>query len=137
MKWFFLLLLLFIAIILEATITTVPLVFIILFCFAVVFHLSAIFLWSFLCGIVLDVVTFSPVGTRSLFFLLLLCLTFLYQRKFEIQSFPFVLIFSFLGSLLYGWILRFDYFFAQAIVAALIAVGLFFIMQKGVRQNKV
>jgi hypothetical protein len=136
MRWVSLFFLLFIAVLLESTVVSMPLVFIILLCGAVVFASPAIFFWAFFTGIVLDAMMLQILGARSLFLLLVLTVAFLYQRKFEIQRLRFILIFSFLGSLLYGWIFEYDYVLMQAIIASVVAGGLFFVMQQVVHSKK-
>ncbi|HSW87745.1 MAG TPA: hypothetical protein VLG12_01135 [Candidatus Saccharimonadales bacterium] len=130
MKWFPLLLLLFIAVLFESTITNLPLVLIVLFCAAVVLRNSTIFLWSFFSGIFLDALKLAIIGESSLFFLLFLTAAFLYERKFETQSMPFVLLFSFFGSVFYLWILGNNYIFPQAVLSMMIAFGIFWIWLK-------
>lgn len=90
----------------------------------------AILIWSFLCGLVLDTLTFQALGGRSVFFLLALVAAFLYRRKFEIKNPAFILVFGFLGSLLYAWIFGYDTMFPGAFINAVIGLGLFFIISK-------
>lgn len=129
MRGLFLFFLLFSAILLESTIVSIPITFAVLFCYAVVFTDLAIFAYAFFGGIILDALLLHVLGGRSIFFLVLLTVAFLYQRKFEIQRVRFVLVFSFLGSLLYGWIFGYDYVLIQSVISSLIAGGLFLIMQ--------
>src|SRR5579859_4109628 len=118
MQWFFLFLLLFIALILESTITTMPLVLIILFCAIIVFRKSGVFVLSFFSGLILDSVTLQTLGKSSIFFLIFLTAALLYGRKFEVQSIPFVFLFSFLGSTMYLWYFGYQYIFIEGIVSA-------------------
>src|SRR5579871_616076 len=98
MKWFIFFFLLLIAILLESTLLVLPCVFLVLFCFGILFRQAALPLWSFFAGMLLDILTFHTIGMSSLFFLVFFGILFLYERKFEIQSIKFVLVFSFLGS---------------------------------------
>lgn len=125
MKWFILFLLLFLALLLESTITSLPLVLIILFCAAVVWRNSAIFLWGFVTGLVLDSLLLQPLGKSSIFFIIFLTAAFLYERKFEVQSIPFVGIFSFVGSFIYLWIYGYKGIIWEAMVSASITILLF------------
>src|SRR5579859_116016 len=98
---FFLFFLLIIATFLEGTVTTLPLVLICLLCLTIFFRNLYLFIAAFFVGILLDAFALRELGETSIFFLLLIFLILLYQRKYEINSYPFVLIASFVGSLLY------------------------------------
>lgn len=136
MRWFSLFLLLFIAVLLESTVVMLPITFIILLCQMVVFTNSAILIWAFFTGIILDASLLHILGARSLFFLILLAIIFLYQRKFEIQRFWFVFIFSFFGSLFYGWLFEYSFIFPPALVSAVLSICVFSVMQvKFFRKN--
>src|SRR5258708_5097713 len=129
MKWIFLFILRCIALLLEVTITTLPLVLIILLCAAVLYTSTSIFLWVFFSGLLLDFLLLRTIGQSSLFVLIFLAMAFLYERKFEIQSISFIVLFSFLGSFLYVWIFGYGYVFLEAIICELIGVCLFLLMQ--------
>lgn len=129
MKWLIIFLLLFIAILLEATITSLPLGFIVLLCGAVVYKQTGVLVIAFVSGLVLDILLFRIVGTTSLFFLVMLLLAFLYERKFEIQSIPFVAVFSFIGSLAYCLIFIKSEILLQAIVSCIFTITLFLVLR--------
>ena len=119
MKYVFILILI-LALFIESSIVTYPLVLGVLL-MMVAFYKSSIVLWiAFFSGIVLDVLTFHVVGGSSLFFSGAMLLVFLYQRKFEIQSPVFVGVSVFVFSLLYGGIFIQRYAFFSAIFTALI-----------------
>lgn len=90
---------LFLALILETSITTIPLIFLVLLCFMVIFKEDYLFGLAFLFGLMFDALTFKTLGISSLFFVIFLFLVLIYQRKFEITSNYFILASSFLGSL--------------------------------------
>jgi cell shape-determining protein MreD len=120
-----LLLLLLISVLLEGTVTALPLVFICLLCMTIVTRDSFIFLPAFIAGILLDAFALRPIGEASIFLLLSVFIMLLYQRKYEINSYPFVFIASFLGSFLFLILFGYSGAFVQAIVSACIAVLLF------------
>ena len=125
------LILLFIALFLETSITTIPLVFLVLISATVISKEPFMFLYAFLFGLLLDLVNFNPVGASSIFFVFFLFLLLMYQRRFEIATGYFVLIAAFLGSLLY--VLLFSpsgFLFLEALVSAIIALGLFGLLRK-------
>lgn len=84
---------------LQATITTVPFVVGILLVWYVYTRDNKIFLSGFICGILFDILTFHQLGISSLFFTLFIFLLFLYEKKFEVMTVPFLAFSSFLGSL--------------------------------------
>jgi len=86
---------------LEATVTTIPLVFLLLLFLTLLYRSYWIFLIGFLSGILLDVVLFRTLGMTSLFFVSFSFIVLMYQRKFEISTLPFVFAASFLGSFIY------------------------------------
>ncbi|MEK7160318.1 MAG: hypothetical protein AAB702_02455 [Patescibacteria group bacterium] len=124
--------LLTLALLLETTLTTIPLVLISLVCLIVIYRQDILFLFGFVFGLFLDLILFKTVGMSSLFFVIFLFLILLYQRKFEIKTANFVLISSFFGSLLY--LLLFsngNLIIIQAIVSAIIGLLIFKILQRG------
>lgn len=122
---FFLLALLIISVFLEGTITALPLVFLCLLCLTIVMRDQRIFFIAFFSGIILDAFSLRFIGETSIFFLLATFLIFLYQRKYEINTYPFVLIASFLGSFLFLVIFGYEAAFIQALTSSFIALLLF------------
>ena len=122
---FFLFFLLIVALFLEGTVTTLPLVFICLLCLTIFIRNLSLFIVAFLAGILLDAFALRSLGETSIFFLLLIFLILLYQRKYEINSYPFVLMASFLGSLLYLSIFGYGNAVWVACASAVIAVVIF------------
>lgn len=122
--WFILILLLFFATILEA-ITTIPLVLIVLLCFAVVFEKTWIFAVAFFMGLIMDLFWVRSLGMTSLFFITFIIVILLYEKKFEIKTKPFVFLSTFIGTLFYLMFFDYNYVFAQALVSSAIAVLLF------------
>jgi cell shape-determining protein MreD len=126
---FFLLPLLIIAIFLEGTVTTLPLVLVCLLCLTIIRRDWVVFPAAFVAGLLLDTLLVHKVGGASIFFLLYVFLIFLYQRKYEINSYPFVFTASFFGSLLFLLVFGFSNIFSQAVISSLIAVVLFAILR--------
>jgi len=119
---FVLLLFLIISIFLEGTLTSLPLVFLCLLCMTIILRDLRLFVAAFFSGIFLDAFALRPIGETSIFFLIVVLLVLLYQRKYEINTYPFMFIASFVGSLIY--LLAFDYHgaFIEACASAVIAV---------------
>ncbi len=125
----FLFILLFISVLLEGTVTALPLVLICLICMTIVMRDSFIFLPAFIAGILLDAFALRTIGGASIFLLLFVFLILLYQGKYEINSYPFVWIASFVGSFLFLMMFGYSSALVQAIVSAVIAVFLFALMR--------
>lgn len=130
MKWIFYLLLLILAIVLESTIITLPLVLILVICLAVIMQTTAVFVFSLLAGIILDSLLFRPLGITSLFFLFVLSGIFLYQRKFEIRTPAFAALTSIGAAALYLHFLEHTHIGEQMIIAGIVALAVFWILQK-------
>lgn len=126
--WFFVILLL-ISTLLQASVTTLPLVILFFLNAAVVTKKTWIFPIAFLTGLVLDILLLNPMGKTSLFLVIFLFIVLLYDKKFDIQTFPFVFLSSFIGSLIYFIvILHIPNIFTQAIVSAVISTLSFWIL---------
>lgn len=126
---FLLLFVLTISLFLEGTITSLPLVFICLVCLAIDRKDIVVFPVAFLAGIFLDIETIRVMGTTSLFFLISMLLIFFYQRKYEINSYPFVLLASMLGTFAYLVIFGYRDVLIQTVMNGVIAVLLFAVMR--------
>ncbi len=121
----FLLILLLIAIILEGSLTTLPLVLICLLCLTIIKRDAFGFLIAFIAGLLLDTFALRPLGWTSVFLLIFVLLILLYQRKYEIYSYQFVMTAAFLGAALFLWVFGYNDVWLQAGIAAFIGLGLF------------
>ena len=122
--------LLAIALILEASLTTIPFVFLILLCFLVLSRENWLFIFAFAIGLILDLVTFKTLGLSSIFFVTILFLVLLYQSKFEIATNAFIFFASLLGSFGYLLFLGYKDILFQAIFSSIIGLILFKVIQK-------
>jgi cell shape-determining protein MreD len=131
---FLVFLLLVIALILESTLTTIPFVFLCLLVFMVLTRASWMFIFAFIFGLLLDCVGFKTLGLSSGFFLIVLFLVLLYQSKFEIQTNPFILVASLLGSL--GYLILMGYgqnLLPETILSSVLGLALFKIIKNSER----
>ncbi len=117
--------LLIISIFLEGTITTLPLVLVCLLILTIIKRDASIFPVAFFAGLLLDTMLVHRLGGASIFFLTFVFLILLYQKKYEINSYPFVLVSSFLGGLLFLTIFGYSGAILQALVGSMIAGMLF------------
>lgn len=119
--------LLIIAVIIQGTVTSLPLVLFTLILLAVKVRSSDVFLYAFVSGIVLDIMLVHPLGVSSIFFLSALLVIFLYERKYELSSLIFVLsvtaVMSIVSSLLFPTPQRF-----LQVILAIVVNGLLFSM---------
>ena len=130
MKFFWIFLLLFILICLQTTLVSIPFVLGGILLLSVLYKEYWIFPVSFVAGILLDLVTFQTVGITSLFFTFVLGILFLYERKFEIQSMPFITMFTFLASLAYGYLFDEPYVIFASVALTGMLSGLFFFLAR-------
>lgn len=91
----------------------------------VLFKKSWVFFLALGLGLFLDLISIRPLGYTTLVFVIFVFLIRLYERKFETQTAIFVLISSFLGSLIYLNIFGFQQIFLQSLVNSLFAALLF------------
>ncbi len=133
MKFF--LALIFLIAIFSLFVASWPIVFILLI-FLAFDRKTWIFLLAFFGGMILDLMFFRILGATSLFLSISIFLIFLYEKKFEIYTLPFVFTSSFLGSALYLIIFGYNYVLQQAVVSSLITVLLFSLF-KNLQHKKV
>jgi len=114
-----------ISIFLEGTVTNLPLVLICLVILTIATRNLFLFILAFVAGIFLDTFALRPIGLTSIFLLLCVFLMLLYQRKYEINSYPFVLLASFVGSLVYLLIFGYANAFVLALGSVIVALLLF------------
>lgn len=117
---------LFIAFLVEGTFTSVPLIIDILLLYYILYsEESTVFIASFIIGIFLDSISVRAIGESSLFLITFLFVVMLYQRKFEITTWPFVVSSSFLGAFAYLSIFGYQNVIASSFINSLLATGVF------------
>ncbi|MEK9178458.1 MAG: hypothetical protein AAB801_01610 [Patescibacteria group bacterium] len=109
-------------ILLEASLTTIPLTLVLLLIYAVYKNdLNVLFL-GFFSGLFLDILRLETVGITSLYFVIFLSLVLMYKRKFETESVYYLLFFCFLGVLLFSFLNGLGNPIAQAILSTALAL---------------
>lgn len=116
---------LFLAILIEGVFTSVPLVLVTLFIFGITNIDKKLLLAAFLSGVILDTITLQMVGISSLYFCIFLFIVQLYQKKFELYTFPFVFGAIFLGSFFYLLLLGYSSAFLVALTSSVISLIVF------------
>ncbi len=130
---FLLLLIIVLFLWLEITVTSLPLFLIAVLVMLVLYpakHSNLVFVLAFLGGLVLDVSAVAHLGGASLFLTCWLFLILLYERKYEIDTVPFVLVSSFSGTFLYLWFFGYGDIFIQSIAGSFLS-GVLFITFRG------
>lgn len=118
-------LLFFLSLVLEGSLFSIPFVFLFLLFSALKFRGVWIFPLAFVAGVLLDAFYIRNIGTTSIFFLIFTFAIFLYQRKFEIESLSFVVITSFVGSLIYFSLLGNVFALQKALITTVFAFIIF------------
>jgi cell shape-determining protein MreD len=129
--------LLLISLVLEASLTTIPFVFLVLLVFIAISRANWLFVLAFIFGILLDLVGFKTLGMSSIFFLVFLFLVLLYQSKFEIATNAFVWGASFVGSFVYLVLFGGNQnLLLQAVLSSIIGLLLFKLIQRTEFKNQ-
>lgn len=113
------------AVLFQGTVTSIPLVLVTLLCLIIVRPDSYAFAAAFIAGIFLDVFALRQVGISSIFLLLFVFLILLYQRKYEIYSYPFVIAASSIGSVVFLSVFGYGNVLGHALLATFFAFALF------------
>jgi rod shape-determining protein MreD len=113
------------ALFLEGSITTLPLVLLVLLVMTVIYRQSFVFSVAFLAGLLLDLLTMRAVGQTSVVFVLFVLFIRLYERKFEVETLPFVLFASGIGTFIYGLIFGISDLLLETIASMIGGVLLF------------
>jgi len=118
-----------VALLFEGTITSLPLVLVALIITATKLRNTDIFLIAFIAGVILDVLLVRPIGQTSVYFLIILFLIFLYERKYEVASSLFVIIATFFSSVVYFIFFQTPQSLIQAVTATVLSFAGFTILQ--------
>lgn len=110
----------------EGGIFSLPLTLCVLLCLMLRVKKAWVFIPSLLFGIILDILLFRDVGSTGLFFSAFLLLILLYERKFTIETYPFVIGVSGIFGALYALIFGQANFLYAAIVCIFLSCCLFF-----------
>ena len=123
--------LLTIALLFESTLTTVPLILLVLLVIISLSKHNFVFVLAFIFGMLFDFVTLKTIGITSIYFEVFLFLVLLYQSKFEIATNMFIVVASFLGSIsfliLQGYI---DNIILQSLTSVVLGLIMFKSLQK-------
>jgi hypothetical protein len=126
-KWILWLILIF-SFLFEGTITTLPLVLIAFLILMIFLRAKFLFWLALICGILLDIFQLRVFGLTSLLLVVFLFIVFLYEKKFESSTGYFILLATFIGSIIYLSLLNINYVFFQSLLASILAFVVFKIL---------
>ena len=127
---------LLLALILEVSVTTIPLVLLVLLCLTVIYREENLFFFAFLFGILLDLFALKTIGLTSAYLVFILFLILTYQKKFEIATNYFVFIASVIGSVGFLFFLGYNNLVVlQSIVSGFLGVLIFTLFKKTLKTN--
>ena len=118
------------AILLESTITTLPLVLLLILFLAITRKSNDVFAIAFISGLFLDILSFGTIGLSSLYFVVLVFIVYMYQRRFEIETINFLILFSFFGSLVYLLMDGVRFVLPQSIFATLLVIASYYMYRR-------
>lgn len=128
--------LLLLSLVLEVSVTTIPLVFLVLLSLTVIYREENLFFFAFLFGILLDLFLVKTLGLSSVYMVFVMFLILIYQRKFEIATNYFVFIASFLGSLGFLFFLGYNNLVVlQSLTSGFLGVLIFILLKKALKTN--
>lgn len=121
--------LLIVSLILEGTITTMPLVLMSLMLLTIHLKHQDMFFYAFISGVILDVFLVRQIGVSSVFFLISLLLIFLYDRKYELQTPFFVTLITFFSTMMYFIIFPSPQMLVISVTTTLLSLFIFHLMR--------
>lgn len=116
-------------VLLESTVVKIPLLAIFLLNLFVRQRNTTTFIYAFFVGIVFDILIVQKVGFTSLYLITFLYLVYLYQRKFEINTLPFVLIATKIAVISSYFIFGRSGLFLMLIISLIFSVLLFYLLK--------
>ncbi len=118
---------------LESTITVLPLMIIFLSVAVVLYKDTWVFALAFVAGIILDSTAVRPLGSTSIFLICWIFLILLYERKYQIDSYLFIIASSFIGSWAFLTIFGYDNNLTLSGISASLALLLYAILKKVIK----
>lgn len=120
---------LLLSLLLETSVSFLPLVFIVLLSAALAVKEDFILVFAAVLGMLLDILTLKPVGFSSIFFITFIYLLYIYENKLETTNYV-VAAFGFSGSFLYLLITKGDIEVLSSLICASLGVLLFTLFNK-------
>ena len=124
-----------VAIFLQSSFISVPIILPIILTYFIFSKNTKAFFIAFISGILIDIFLLNPIGISSLYFSLALFLVFLYSRKFEIETLPFIGIFTFISSSIYIFIFSNNFLFLKTIICTILSILIYYSYLKIKKNN--
>ncbi len=115
---------------LEYTITSLPLLLIIVSVILILYKELWVMHIAFIAGLILDIASVRPLGSSSALLVAWLFLILLYERKYKIDSYPFVAVSSFFGAIIFLILFNYPNIISQAVISSIFALVLFSTMKR-------
>lgn len=122
-------LLIFVAIVLESSIISAPLTLSALIAFSFIYKKEWLLIIAAVSGFVLDILMFRNLQVSSFLFLSLVFLVLLYEKKLEASS-QVILIVSFIASILYTLLINGEVSLLSSLSGSVLAVLIFILFTK-------
>jgi cell shape-determining protein MreD len=129
-------LLLILFLMLETSITTLPLIVGLFVLITVFFKNALVFFLAFFIGFLFDILTLRTVGVSSIFLVAVVFFILLYRNKFEIETSAFIFIASFLSCFFFLLFLGTSFVLIQALIVAVVTWLLFQFFKNPIRIGK-
>ncbi len=104
-----------ISVFLQSTLSTIPIIIPILVYYFIFSKKMNAFGMALVSGIFIDIFLLNPIGATSLFLTIILFIISLYSKKFEIQTPIFLVLITFISTLIYSFLFSPDSSFQKAI----------------------
>lgn len=112
----------------EAVFTTIPLVYIFFMAYYIRKKSINLFIFGLFAGALLDIMNVREYGLTSMVYAFVFFLSLLYERKYEMNTVPFMFLSSFFGSIVLLSIYGASNIVLQSIAAGVIGVIFFNLM---------
>jgi len=122
---------------LEGTVISLPFSFLSLIFLATTRKHVSVFFLAIVNGLILDLITLRPLGITGIFYTVFLFLLFLYERKYETSTLPFILSAVFVGVLIYSVIFSNTHITLQIILSIIIITLVYSLSAKIFRSSSV
>ena len=127
---------LFCSVLLESVVTSLPITLGALLLFYIFLRRNIVFLGAFTAGLCIDILRINDFGISSIFFIVFLSLVVLYERKFEIDSLPFIFFSIFIGSLGYIFFVSESFTLSLSLINAFLFTGIAYAYNKNSKEYK-
>lgn len=122
--WYFTLSIIILLIFFLEAIISLPLLLLFIIAESSLDEIKTTAVFAFTSGVLMDIGSSRPLGTSSLFLLVISFLIQLYRRRFREESVNFLFIAGFVGTHIFFWVFRAEgiFYFIQGLLSGVIAI---------------